>query len=230
MLADVAHEQGQARAVVKGVLQAALTIIPSTTRALPREHAGGTHLLPCVQLGRDDLVGAIPWIADVADLEVVVLVALPRHQLREQARQLGRELQRRQTMGWAGLQSVRTPTAKREAAAGSQERIEPAAARVELMPGRKLDCLARSRSAFACMPFEGTLQAAGRAEVRHAALRARVRRGEPAAAAGARLRDEDGRGSVGRRAEGHGERPGRCVFSARILWEAGYTPTASVWF
>ena len=50
------------------------------------------------------------------------------------------------------------------------------------------------------------------------------------AAAGTRLRDEDGRGSVGRRAEGHGERPGRCVFSARILWEAGYTPTASVWF
>ena len=98
------------------------------------------------------------------------------------------------------------------------------------MPGRKLDCLARSRSAFACMPFEGTLQAAGRAEVRHAALRACVRRGEPAAAAGARLRDEDGRGSVGRRAEGHGEGPGRCVFSTRILWEAGYTPTASVWF
>ena len=135
-----------------------------------------------------------------------MLVAVTRHQLREHARQLGRELQRRQTMVWAGLQLGRPPAA-REAAAASQERVEPAAARVELMPRRELDCLAVRCSAFACMPVAGTLEAAGRAEVRHAAVRACVGGGEPAAAAGARLRDADGRGSVERRDEGHGEGP-----------------------
>ena len=121
-------------------------------------------------------------------------------------------------MVWAGLQLGRPPAA-REAAAASQERVEPAAARVELMPRRELDCLAVRCSAFACMPVAGTLEAAGRAEVRHAAVRACVGGGEPAAAAGAWLRDADGRGSVERRDEGHGEGPRGAACSAReVEW------------